>query len=552
MAKFLLYLFESGLCLTLFYLGYVVFFRKETYFNFNRFYLLVSMVLALLMPLVPIQVDADETEYIGEAITQVEAFRNYYEEFVYYFDAEYDAPTVSNPGQMEAQNSLVNKVSSSVNIIKTLFIFYFVGLLFFFLRLVILFFNLFRFVHKNKTCVNKGFAVVYLKDEVPSFSFLKWIFVNKEMLKPHEFEQVLAHEKVHVQHKHSVDLVLAHIITMFQWFNPLTWRIQKSIKTCHEYIADRQVLNQGHELFDYQSLLLSQLISIRSVELVNNFNLLSIKKRIAMMNKIKSGRIAKLKAVLVIPIISLAFIFFANCTESFNDSKNDSEANLKSVALVNVPSASEVKDYDNNFVLCRLTLSKYDFFCDGIKKDLSNVDQILADIRQSADQSKVRKMSVLLEVDNTATMNRVDVVRQAMRNQDLLKIGYVTKKSGEEKALFMLLPPKDAMIIEDESKIKTLYIIDHKEDMNIQTISKDLTEYVYDHDKYVMLYKYNNETTYDDYLKVVDMVFHSINNIRRAEAKKEGKNFDSMEKQEQKAYRRKYPITLSQRNIDIE
>ncbi|WP_066630355.1 M56 family metallopeptidase [Labilibacter marinus] len=548
MAKFLLYLFESGLCLTLFYLGYVIFFRKETYFTFNRIYLLTSMALALLMPLIPLQLEANETEYINEALTTVGTFRNYYEDFVYHFDAEYDAPVINDTNQ----NAMLSQsfVSSSVNIIKLIFYIYIVGLLFFSLRLIFLLYHLSTYIRKNHISVSDGFSVVSIKEEAPSFSFLKWIFVNEENLKPEEFRQVLAHEKVHVQHKHSVDLILAHIITMFQWFNPLTWRIQKSLKTCHEYIADRQVINQGHELFDYQSLLLSQLISIRSVELVNNFNLLSIKKRIAMMNKIKSGRIAKLKAVLVIPIIAFAFIFFANCTESFNDSADNTKENsatLKSVSI-NLPTANEVKEYDKNFILCTLTLSKDGFYYNDAKHDFDKVDELIASIDLSEYEGNGKKMTVLLNIDKSVKMGQMDQVRQALRNHNLLKVGYLVK---DGKALFMLLPPKNAMLL-DEDKIANLFKINLKGDKSTTDVAADLTNYIYEYNDCVLSYKYDNSTTYEEFVGVADMVFHSINNIRRAEAKANGENFDTLEGQAQKVYRKKYPIRLVQINTDVE
>ena len=73
-------------------------------------------------------------------------------------------------------------------------------------------------------------------------------------------------------------------------------------------------LNRGFELIDYQSLLLKQVIGYHSVELVNNFNLKPIKKRIAMMTKTKSGIPAKFKAILVIPFAIIAFLLFAEFT----------------------------------------------------------------------------------------------------------------------------------------------------------------------------------------------------------------------------------------------
>ena len=102
--------------------------------------------------------------------------------------------------------------------------------------------------------------------------------------------------------------------SVFQWFNPFVWQMRKALKTTHEYIADRQVIDKGFERFEYQALLLKQVIGYHSVELVNNFNLKPIKNKIAMMNKNKSGLPAKLKAMLVAPFAILVFFLFADFT----------------------------------------------------------------------------------------------------------------------------------------------------------------------------------------------------------------------------------------------
>ena len=252
MSKFLIYLFESGLCLTLFYSGYIIFFRKETYFTFNRVYLLASMVLALLLPLTNIQMSFNSDDGVGIALVRIGEFRHYYEDLILMTEPNFEIgdKLVNDelPAQSNATVSGMKSQKASFSLSSALFYTYISGVLFFALRLLLLVFNLFRIVKKNKVIKQGVYSIVLINDDIPSFSFLRWIFINKEALQSEEFEQVLTHEKVHVQHKHSVDLLLAHIITIFQWFNPLTWRIQKSIKTCHEYIADRQVIDQGHEL----------------------------------------------------------------------------------------------------------------------------------------------------------------------------------------------------------------------------------------------------------------------------------------------------------------
>jgi hypothetical protein len=212
----------------------------------------------------------------------------------------------------------------------------------FIVRFVILLVWLRKTIANNPKSKVGEYNLVQLEKEVPPFSFFRYIFITKEATSLSEFEQVLAHEKVHVKQRHSVDLLIAHVVSVFQWFNPLAWKLQKALKITHEYIADSSVVSQGFKLFDYQSLLLNQLISVKSVELINNFNLLSIKKRIAMMTKNKSGFLAKLKILLVIPAAIAIFLLFSDMTFqspalSFTNYKVGKTSNLDGIWENNNP-----------------------------------------------------------------------------------------------------------------------------------------------------------------------------------------------------------------------
>ncbi len=652
MAKFLIYLFESGLCLSLFYVGYVLFFRKETYFIFNRFYLLGSMILALTVPLVSLPVDVGDDGYLKETAVGVQGIKDYYQHLILLTDpGELVEEQALDPGAKVAKEP-VNNHKVHLSVASILFTLYILGVLFFIFRLIYLLLGLRKIIVHAEIRKEKGLNLVFVREEIPSFSFLKWIFVNPNILKPEEYEQVLTHEKVHVEHKHSVDLLLAQIITIFQWFNPLTWRIQKSIKTCHEYIADRQVVHQGYGLFDYQSLLLSQLISIRSVELVNNFNLLSIKKRIAMMNKHKSGKWAQMKAIAIVPIVIAAFFLFADMTsrnENLNlvgDTSKNTEILMgswisenggegitqlveiksgKMVAIVakgndniqineydlklesnrmvltrddkekevayrlddgvltidwgkegkqsytrsneestytllgdqfqkfDLPYATQLHPYKKEMVLCTISLSGDKLFVDGKACKFSNLEKTMIKLRDSADQSKITKMTVLLNIDKDATMKYVDKVKTSLRDANVLKLGYLAQKKGETgndyMALFNLLPPKDALWVDKEDMKKRgipLFEIDKK----FVDFSDDLESSIKANKKYVMLYEYDNQTTYNDYIQTLDLVYATIIGLRRNEAFFDSVKYDDLSSDEQKVYRKKYPITLTMKNSD--
>jgi hypothetical protein len=156
--------------------------------------------------------------------------------------------------------------------------------------------------------------MVTMEEDISPFSFFRYLYINKNTLSEDDLHNVLEHEKAHISQRHSLDHLFAHALAVFQWFNPFAWQIRNALKTTHEFIADRQVLDRGFALVDYQTLLLKQVIGYHSVELVNNFNLKPIKKRIAMMTKIRSGRPARLKAMLVIPFAIILFLLFADFT----------------------------------------------------------------------------------------------------------------------------------------------------------------------------------------------------------------------------------------------
>jgi BlaR1 peptidase M56 len=327
MVKFLLYLFESGLCLSILFMVYLFFFRKETFFRFNRWYLVFTMLLSIAIPFVHLNLNISNTQKFENTFHEIGKFRSYYEQLIAMTDPGYlqNHKKYNNSGfedfensipntlkqDNELQGSVLNTAQDKFNIFKTTKGFSVAKLSF---RIIILFQWIYKTIFTNPITHINGIRVINVKENLPPFSFLGYVFVNNKIMNENELEQVLTHEKVHIKQLHSIDLLFAHFISIIHWYNPLTWLLHKAIKTNHEFITDNKVVQEGFDLLNYQELLLNQFVSIPSVQLVNNFNLISIKKRIAMMNKIKSGFLAKLKALLIIPASIIVFFLFANLT----------------------------------------------------------------------------------------------------------------------------------------------------------------------------------------------------------------------------------------------
>lgn len=90
------------------------------------------------------------------------------------------------------------------------------------------------------------------------------------------------------------------------------WLIGKNLKAIHEFEVDEAVLNKGIDATQYQKFLVVKAVGNRLQPFANNLNKESLKRRIIMMNQKRSNRWMMLKALLVIPVATLAVSVFAN------------------------------------------------------------------------------------------------------------------------------------------------------------------------------------------------------------------------------------------------
>ena len=164
----------------------------------------------------------------------------------------------------------------------------------------------------------KPFRLVLHPLNYPPFSFFWNIFISHRHYTGSPMEEIIEHEKAHVRQLHSFDILLAELLIIFQWFNPLAWIYKKTVTENHEFLADEAVLHRGYSPDAYQLRIVAQLFGIRSMPATHNFNQSIIQKRLKMMKKTKSSSINKLKLLLVIPAAMALFYVFA-CTSIESD-----------------------------------------------------------------------------------------------------------------------------------------------------------------------------------------------------------------------------------------
>ncbi len=150
------------------------------------------------------------------------------------------------------------------------------------------------------------YRIVQTRGDRGPCTFGNTIFVNPSLYDPETFQQILVHEKVHVSGGHTLDIVMAELAVVFQWFNPFVWLYRREVENNLEFLTDRSVLEHPHiERVAYQLSLLRVSAPHLPFSITNNYNQSLLKRRIVMMNSQHSARYAIWKYFVLLPILTL-------------------------------------------------------------------------------------------------------------------------------------------------------------------------------------------------------------------------------------------------------
>ncbi len=180
----------------------------------------------------------------------------------------------------------------------------------FFLLLRSLFYLLMLNKIKNSSeYVRKSWFKLYKTHQEHSFSFFSNVFISQSIFRTAAFDQILEHECEHVRRRHSLDRLLLDFMIALFWFNPFMYLYRRALIEVHEYQADAAVLKKYDDPVGYQEVLFSQLSSASYSGLVSHCNFSMIKKRIVMMNKMKTKHSKMVYWIAIPTVLSVVFAF---------------------------------------------------------------------------------------------------------------------------------------------------------------------------------------------------------------------------------------------------
>ena len=282
----ILYLLKSGILLLIFYAVYKLWLENEKMFRFNRIYLLGSLVFSFVIPLQLISIASGFSNKIG--FIQLE-------ELV-----------------IQKNNENVEMISINDFVFVLIRVVYAFIVLMLTIRFVLNLYSFYKRIKNNQVEFIQGEKIVLIEQPILPHSFWKSIFINKN-----EFEkgkipsELIAHEKAHLDQKHTLDILFIEVLQIVFWFNPLLVFYKKAIKLNHEFLADEAVNKQFGSVKSYQNLLLDFASHKNTVALASNINYLITKKRLLMMTKKESPIKIVLKVFSVGVVYALLLFVFS-------------------------------------------------------------------------------------------------------------------------------------------------------------------------------------------------------------------------------------------------
>ncbi len=279
-------------------IAFDAFLRRESYHSYNRFYLLGTFALGLLMPLY---------EWRGDSIV---------------YSTGISRPVVE--GAATVKSNIVSTTDNPVamNWQQWLILLYIAGVavsMFLLAKEIATLVRMYRRGDKSKDGV---WSIIETGKAHSPFSAFRMVFISsKKDYSEEQLKMILHHEEQHGHAMHFIDLMYMQLAKVVFWFHPLVYVYYNRLLTVHEYQADAAV---DQDPKTYGQFLIEQTMLGTAPALSHSFNRSPIKKRILMLTR-NSSALSKSKMLLALPITLVCVLCFSK--NAFSDDKRVKKGN---------------------------------------------------------------------------------------------------------------------------------------------------------------------------------------------------------------------------------
>ncbi len=293
---------------------YKIVIEKESFFAANRLYLILGLVLTFLLPFITLPKLINNQGYIS-SLFEINQPKN---KSTQSFNANTKSvenldynPSISTEVS-EANNAATTTITSTqISPADWLFYIYLFGVIILAINLISQILALVVKVVRSTDKIKDTDGIIINSTAIKEpCSFFNYIFINPEQYEFEIYEQIIAHEKIHVKKRHSIDLLLSEIAVVVLWFNPFVWLFRKEVEKNLEYQTDHLIIDtKTTEKDHYQMNLLKIATYSKPLTITTNYNQSLIKQRILKMNKKKSNPHSYWKYAFTMPLFFAAILF---------------------------------------------------------------------------------------------------------------------------------------------------------------------------------------------------------------------------------------------------
>lgn len=283
-----IYFLKVTLVSALLYGYYILALRNRKFHHYNRFYLLTTVLLSLIIPLIKINFLHFDIQKPG---------------IIKFFSA-------INNTDVYVKTSAAKQYFLSDYTRLALYAFVVITAVAF-IFLIFQLIKIFSLIKANPGKVWNDVHFVFTKSTETPFSFFKYIFWNENInMDSDEGRQILQHELTHVKQHHSADKLFLNVVLAAFWANPFFWIIRNELYMLHEFLADQKAISNG-DANAFAAMLLTAAYPQQSFTLSNSFFHSPIKRRLIMFTTSKKPSYSYLRRLMILPLLSFVIIFFS-------------------------------------------------------------------------------------------------------------------------------------------------------------------------------------------------------------------------------------------------
>jgi TonB family protein len=294
MMLFITYLLKVFICSGVLYGYYALALKNNAFHHWNRYYLLLSALLSLVLPLLQIPISFYPQTDSGSLLpTQLINLRTFIVE------GGHNVSSIATPALL---------TMAAYILVTTLLL----------IRLLLNWRKLHQLLKSSRINAGAGYSLVENQQIQSPFSFFNNIFWSGDIPPDsQEGQQILRHELAHVNGHHTTDKLLIEIICSICWINPFFYLLKKELNMVHEFIADKAAAEQD-DVADYAKTILQITLQSRILGSINNFAQKPVKRRIHMLFNNKKKH-PFMKKIIILPVLT-ALIIFISCQKKENRS----------------------------------------------------------------------------------------------------------------------------------------------------------------------------------------------------------------------------------------